>query len=274
VILALVSPSARRDLEVVLGADPAPVLIAGGTDLLIAPARLPAAGIIVDLSRLAELSVIDEREGGLFVGAAVTVARLAREPLVHRLAPVLALAADDFGSVQIRNRATIGGNIANAAAAADLAPALVAAGAEAVLWTAAGGGGAEERLAVAALLARRPVPGRGRAIAGFLLPRVAAPRAAFVKLGRRQEPAIARLTLAATGPAGALALVAGAIGPAPQRLAAAEAALNAGGAGLLAALAAAVGEAIPGRASAAYKARAIRGLGADLLERLGTEALP
>ncbi|MCL4186822.1 MAG: FAD binding domain-containing protein [Rhodobacteraceae bacterium] len=271
--LRLAAPEGRDELDALLAADPAPTLIAGGTDLLIAPARLPAAGTLVDLGRLAALRAIGRRDGALLLGAGVTVARLARDPLVARLAPVLALAAADFGSVQIRNRATIGGNIANAAPAADLAPALVAAAALALLWPPGAPG--EVAVPVADLLARRPVLAPGEVIAAFLVPASGrTPRAAFAKLGRRQEPAIARLTLAASGPPGAMALVAGALGPGPRRLPAAERILNDGGPGLAEALAAEVLAAIPGRASAAYKARAVRGLGEDLASRLAAAGAP
>ncbi len=71
-----------------------------------------------------------------------------------------------------------------------------------------------------------------------------------------------------------MALVAGALGPGPRRLPAAERILNDGGPGLAEALAAEVLAAIPGRASAAYKARAVRGLGEDLASRLAAAGAP
>lgn len=266
----VLSPRSLPELTAYLGTAAAACLIAGGTDLLIAPGHLPAAGPIVDLGHLPELRRLDREADALIVGAGVAVARLASDPLVRRLAPALADAADQFGSVQIRNRATIGGNVANASPAADLAPALVAMMAEADLL----GAGGTQRLSVEAMLARQPpVPG-GTLIVAFRLPlEPDGGRGACVKLGRRQEPTISRITLAAAGaPGRTYRLVAGSIGPRPRRLPAAEAALNSGGDGFAEALADEVAAAIAGRSSATYKARAIRALGLDLMARLGMPA--
>lgn len=263
--LAFAAPDTLGDLAALLARGAEPWLIAGGTDRLIAPARLPERGVVVDLTRLAGFAEITEADGRLFLGAGVTVARLERDAAVARLAPVLGQAAEVFGSVQIRNRATIGGNVAHGSAAADLVPALLAAGAAVRLWRPDGA----ESLPLEAMLARRPALGRREVILGFDLPAEGpAARGAFVKLGPRQEPAISRLTLAAAGPAGRMRLYAGAIGAVPLRLTAAEAILNAGGEGFSAAVAGAVAAANPGRASTRYKARAVLGLALDLLERL------
>ena len=264
--LAFAAPQTLDELATLLAPGAGPWLIAGGTDRLIAPAPLPETGVVVDLTHLEGIAGIAEADGRLVLGAGVAVARLARDVAVARLAPVLAQAAEVFGSVQIRNRATIGGNVAHGSPAADLVPALLAAGAAVRLWRPA----ATETLPLPAMLARRPLLGPQEVILGFDLPAEGpVPRGAFVKLGPRQEPAISRLTLAAAGPAGRMRLYAGAIGAVPLRLTAAEAVLNAGGAGFAAAVAEAVAAANPGRASTAYKARAVRGLAEDLLERLG-----
>lgn len=263
--LVFAAPASLEDLDRLL-AGPAPCwLIAGGTDRLIAPGRAPDCGVIVDLTRIAALRRIALSPGMLHLGAGVTVARLAADPEVMRWAPVLAQAADVFGSVQIRNRATLGGNVANGAAAADLMPALLAAEAQVHLRRA----GTPLVLPLADLLARGTGLHKVEVITGFDLPLPPAPPpGAFVKLGPRQEPAISRLTLAAAGPAGAMRLFAGAIGPIPRRMPAAEACLNAGGTGLADALADEVRAANPGRASTDWKARAARALAQELLARL------
>ncbi|WP_413873355.1 FAD binding domain-containing protein [Albidovulum sp.] len=263
--LGFAAPQTLGELATLLAPGAGPWLIAGGTDRLIAPATPPESGLVVDLTRLEGIAEIAEADGRLILGAGVTVARLTRDRRVARLAPVLCQAAEVFGSVQIRNRATIGGNVAHGSPAADLVPALLAAGATVRLWRL----GATESLPLEVMLARQPVLGPREVILGFDLPAGdPAPRGAFVKLGPRQEPAISRLTLAAAGPAGQMRLYAGAIGAIPLRLTAAEAVLNAGSAGFAAAVAEAVAAANPGRASTAYKARAVRGLAEDLLERL------
>lgn len=264
--MSYVSPASPGELTTCLGQPGRAILIAGGTDLLIGSRGLPVDASIVDLGRLAGMRNLERIGGALVVGAGVTVARLARDPLVRRHAPALADAADQFGSVQIRNRATIGGNVANGSAAADLTPALVAMAATADLMSGEG----VRPVMVEALLTARPVVPPGTVITAFRIPVLAeGGLGAFVKLGRRQEPTISRLTLAASGPRGQVTLVAGALGLAPLRLGSAGAALNAGGEGFAEALALDVAAAIPGRASLPYKARAVRALGLDLLLRLG-----
>ncbi len=240
---------------------PGALLIAGGTDQLIGGGQIAPDARVVDLGRLAGMRRLERVGDMLIVGAGVTVARLASDPMVRECSPALADAADQFGATQIRNRATIGGNVANASAAADLTPALVAMAA-AVEFVSRDG---VRAITVAEALAARPVVPAGSAILAFRIP--AAGQGAFVKLGHRQEPTISKLTLAASGRTGALVLVAGAIGPVPLRLHQAEAALNGGG-DFIGALAAEVAAAIPGRASVGYKMRAVQGLGLDLLARL------
>ena len=266
-MLSFLAPRSLAELAAMLTPDRPSWLIAGGTDRLIGPASLPAAGVILDLSRLAGLDQIETSGDRLGLGAGVTVARLASDERIARLAPVLTRAARVFGSTQIRNRATIGGNVANNSPAADLTPALLAADAVVRLWR----GGGERSLPLESLLSRNPVLEPGEIILGFDLPPCAL--GGFVKLGQRQEPAISRLTLAAAGPAGALRLYAGAVGPVPRRLSEAEALLNAGDPGCAAAVSRALVAANPGRASTRYKALAARGLAADLLSQL-TGAAP
>ncbi len=69
---------------------------------------------------------IEETDGGLDIGTLSTFAEIARSPLVKQFAPPLAEAASAMGNPQIRNRATLGGNICNASPCADSIPALVA----------------------------------------------------------------------------------------------------------------------------------------------------
>jgi carbon-monoxide dehydrogenase medium subunit len=276
--LAAAAPRDRAALATLLAEAAGPVaFIAGGTDLLVAPRALPCAGLLVDLSRARDLAAISVDRDALRIGAAATLAELAVHPQIRALAPALAEAAALCGSVQIRNRATLGGNVATASAASDITPAL--AGLEARFWTlsrdgerlrpfealipAAGGSGLAPGEAIIA--AEIPLPRRGRS--------------AFVKLGPRDDLAIARLNLALEAEFdgarfGAVRLFAGAIAAAPQRLRRAEAALagRAADAATLAdfdrALSAEVEAAIPGRASLGYKRRAVVGLGRDLLGRL------
>jgi carbon-monoxide dehydrogenase medium subunit len=109
--------------------------LAGGTDLII---RLrdgtvrPA--VVIDLKRIPELRpAIGEASGRLTVSATTVMTDIAADERVRRHFVALAEAAIVVGSVQIRNRATLGGNICNASPAADTATPLLAYGAEVVV---------------------------------------------------------------------------------------------------------------------------------------------
>ena len=106
-------------------------VLAGGTDLVI---RLRdgslAPALVVDVKRVPELAPGIRVDGGtLVIGATTVMTDVAADPLVRRHAPALAEAAAVVGSVQIRNRATLAGNVCNASPAADTVPALLVHGA-------------------------------------------------------------------------------------------------------------------------------------------------
>ena len=104
-------------------------VVAGATDLYLQD--LPYG--LVDLSCLKETTVIEEKDGLVNLGAAVTHTAAASSALVLSKAKALAEGCEVIGSPQIRNMGTIGGNVVNAAPAADAAVALVGLGAEAVI---------------------------------------------------------------------------------------------------------------------------------------------
>ncbi len=100
-------------------------IIAGGTDLVIAiNERKIKPPALVDITDISEMRRIWEERDTLHIGAAVTFSELQSSELVRRYCPSLCEAASEMGAVQIRNLATIGGNVANAAAAADGVPPL------------------------------------------------------------------------------------------------------------------------------------------------------
>jgi CO/xanthine dehydrogenase FAD-binding subunit len=202
--------------------------LAGGTDLMIQLREkrqngheLP--GLIVDISRLEELTLMELGASPPYLGAGVSFRTLERDPEVLQNWPLLSQSAATVGSVQVRQSATIGGNVANASPAADGMSALTALGA---------------RAKVAGLQSKRTVPleeliaspGQnrlepGELIVGFELD--AAPPAAgqcFLKVGRRQAVAIARLNVAAALDAKLSdpRFVLGACFPTPRRLKAVE----------------------------------------------------
>ncbi len=105
-------------------------VLAGGTDLLLEMrGGKSSPHYLIDISRLAELRgirVTEEAYGeGLAIGATTTVREVETSPLLVGGYRVLAQAAGTLGSVQVRNQATIGGNVCHAAPSADTAPALL-----------------------------------------------------------------------------------------------------------------------------------------------------
>ncbi len=112
-------------------------VIAGGTDLMLAIDRGDAAPqALLDVSALAGLRQISMASGVIRLGAGVTHAACAASPLIREQAWCLAEACASVGSPQIRNVATLGGNVVSAQPAADAAVALIALGAVAEIASA------------------------------------------------------------------------------------------------------------------------------------------
>jgi carbon-monoxide dehydrogenase medium subunit len=145
-------------------------VLAGGTDLLV---RLRTGFIepdlVVDIKRIAATRTIQATASGFKIGAAVTGAELGEHAKVKNAWPGVVEAVNLIGSKQVQGRCTMVGNLCNASPAADAVPALVAAGAKAVI---AGPGGRRtvpvEQIPVA--------PGRtslkkGEIVESILLPR-------------------------------------------------------------------------------------------------------
>ena len=106
-----------------------PVLpIAGGTDLLLdlEQGRHAPVYTLVDVTSIAEMTALEVRGDEFFVGAAVPVNRIALDPLAGAHAQALVEACDLIAGPQVRNVATLGGNVAHALPAADGTIALLA----------------------------------------------------------------------------------------------------------------------------------------------------
>jgi len=191
--------------------------LAGGTDLII---RLRdgslAPAVVVDLKRIAELRPgIREADGAMIIGATTVMTDIAADPRVARRFRALAEAAAVVGSVQIRNRATLGGNICNASPAADTAPALLVYGAEVV----AAGPGGSRRIPIGDFFVRsgETTLARGELVTSIELP-VPARRmgAVHVRRTRRRGHDLASVTLCCgVDEAGVTRLAFGSVGPRP-----------------------------------------------------------
>lgn len=197
-------------------------LLAGGTDLLVdLKAGRVTAGHLVSMNRMDDLRGVSETEGSLRVGALTTITQLARSPVVgERFSPILD-ATGKMAAPQIRNVATVGGNIACAVPCADLPPILTAMHASVVLWSPKG----ERSVPLEAFFvgARQTVLREDEVLTRVLVPK---PRpgfgAAYVRFALRDGNAIAvaavaaGLTLGRDNTVRSARIVLGAVAPIPK----------------------------------------------------------
>lgn len=114
-------------------------LLAGGTDLLIRlKEQFSEVDYVIDLKRIPELSELICDQVGITIGAAVTITMVCEHPFIQKKYPFLIDALNMLGSVQIRNRATVVGNLCNASPLAESAPALMVLAAQVRLVSTAG----------------------------------------------------------------------------------------------------------------------------------------
>ncbi|WP_036819723.1 FAD binding domain-containing protein, partial [Photobacterium sanctipauli] len=239
--------------------------LAGGTDVLVQGRLQNSAKALVNIARLQELCFIEQQGNEVVIGGGVHFNKLTEHPLIKAHFPLLAQACHTIGSHQIRNRATIGGNIVNAAPCADSVPPLVIYGAKVELQSANTTrsldlssfitGGYRTELQAGELLTKVILP----------IPAKAAQVEEYRQLGRRNALNITRLSISCLmdfAPDGTIAnckLVDGALFSKPQRLYQVEKAMVGQALTLVTistaseTLAAMIEEAIGGRWSAAYK---------------------
>ena len=107
-------------------------IVAGSTDFLVRwRAGFWQPDYVVNIQRVPGLSrVTYSQRNGLRLGALVSIQTLEQHPVIRQRYPALAAAAASFAGVQVRNLATVGGNICNASPSGDTLPALLAYGAE------------------------------------------------------------------------------------------------------------------------------------------------
>ena len=136
-----VRPNSIPEAILALTSSPgAAVPLAGGTDLLLdlEQGRHPPVQTVVDLSSVPEMQALELRGEHLFIGAALSLNRVARHPLTEVHAKALVEACNLVGGPQVRNVATLGGNVAHALPAADGTIALLALDAEAEIASSSG----------------------------------------------------------------------------------------------------------------------------------------
>ncbi len=201
--------------------------LAGGTDVMVdlRSGKLKAP-YLLDISRLSDLQGIELTEEGFSIGAGVTISEIYNSPLVAEHAPSLIKSGAFFGSPQIRNVATLGGNVGNASPSADMAPPLLVHGAKAVL----AGESGERTVAVEDLFVGPYRSGirSDELLLRFILEPARGRFSDFQKIGRRKALAISRMSMAflaetgKDGTLGSLRLALGSGTPTPMRMRAVE----------------------------------------------------
>jgi CO/xanthine dehydrogenase FAD-binding subunit len=192
-------------------------LLAGGTDLIVRLRRRHVQpAIVIDVKRAARLrNDVVEIDSRLRIGANAVITDIVSDPRIQHHFPALVEAASVVGSIQIRNRATLTGNICNASPAADTAPALLVYGAIVNAISASG----ERSIPLADFFTG---PGRtvlepAEMVASIDLPLPAVPTgAAFGRVTRRfgVDLAVINMCCAVTA-AGDTRMAFGAVGPRP-----------------------------------------------------------
>jgi len=131
---ALHRPRSLEEVEELLAryGDEAAVLCGGTELLLVMKLGLAAYPHLVDVKGIPELRVLEERDGALRVGAAVTHRELESSPVVHRVFPALAGMEHRVANVRVRSVGTLGGNLCFSDPHSDPATFLLASGAELV----------------------------------------------------------------------------------------------------------------------------------------------
>jgi len=225
-------PSTIEDAVEARAEAPNGQFIAGGTDLMVimADQAVPPDSLI-DISRIPELRGIKETEEGIEIGPATTLAELATD---SRLPLVLVQGLASVGSLQIRNLATVGGNICNASPCGDTLTPLIVLGAVLVLVSPSG------RREVAAeeffTGPKKTILKRGELLAGIKIPRESlSGGSSFRKIGQRNGQIISQVNVAvwvqarADRKVGEIRAAAGSVGPVPIRLVKAAATIKGSG---------------------------------------------
>lgn len=191
--------------------------LAGGTDLVVGlRSETIRPAVVIDLKRIPELRpAIEEAAGRVMISATTVMAEVVEDDCVRRHFPALVEAADVVGSVQIRNRATLAGNICHGSPAADTAPPLLVY--EAVVVVAGPAGTRRVPIDDFIVGAHQTALGRGELVTAIELPVPDRPLgAAYARLTRRRGTDLASVTLCcAVNGAGITRLAFGSVGPRP-----------------------------------------------------------
>jgi xanthine dehydrogenase small subunit len=223
--LGLVRPRSVEHALRSIADDPSLIPIAGCTDVFVGlnAGTFPGTRFL-DLWALEELREIGIRNGAISIGALATHAMIQESTAVTNRVPILAAACREIGGIQIQNRGTLGGNVANGSPAGDTLPVLAVADAIVVLRSAAG----ERRVPFTSFFTgyRKTVRRGDELIVAFELPPVDNVQW-FRKVGTRAAQAISKVVMAVVGGERPRVAV-GSVGPTVIRCTRTEAALASG----------------------------------------------
>lgn len=223
--LDLVRPKSVEQALRAMADDPSLVPIAGCTDVFVGlnAGTFPGTRFL-DLWPLEELREIGIRNGAIAIGALATHAMIQESAAVTNRIPILAAACREIGGIQIQNRGTLGGNVANASPAGDTLPVLAVADAVVVLRSASG----ERRVPFNAFFTgyRTTVRRPDELIVAFELPPIVDVQW-FRKVGTRAAQAISKVVMAVVGGERPRIAV-GSVGPTVIRCTKTEAAIAGG----------------------------------------------
>ncbi len=196
-------------------------LFAGGTDLLVDLRKgLEASQLLVDVKGLEELSVfaVDPKDGAT-VGGGITLNALIEDARLCKSFPVVSEAAQTVATYQLRNRATLVGNICNASPAADMAPPLYVLDAQVLIAGPKGG----RSLPIGSFFTgvKKTALAKGELVLGVKIPCHGPARTAFMKKQRIKGHDLASVNVAglADKASGTLKICVGACAPTPILLA-------------------------------------------------------
>jgi xanthine dehydrogenase small subunit len=230
--MTLLRPRTAAEAVRLYGAVPGALPLAGGTDLMVAWNLGELDGrSVLDLSALDAWRRVVATKRGVRIGALATHAAIRDHPAIRRLFPLLAASGATVGGIQIQNRGTLGGNLANASPAGDTFPALAVY--EAVVLTRSVHG--RRRLRLDELFAgpkqTRLEPGELIEAVELAALRRTPDRVVFRKVGTRAAQAISKVVVAGLlwltpdGRVEALRVAAGSVAPTVKRLRAVERAM-------------------------------------------------
>jgi CO/xanthine dehydrogenase FAD-binding subunit len=205
---------------------PGITILAGGTDLFVKmKAGQFTPNALLDIVDIEEMRVLEISEQEIYIGAAVKILEIEKHARLKEYLPSLTGAAFSLGAPQIRNLATVGGNICNASPSADLLPPLYAYGAEVII----SGKAKERRLPIEEFLLEsgKTALQEGELLKGISMPTQASTgKSIYLKhtLKRSMDIAVVNTCVYVDGvdPVRECRIVLGAVGPVPLRATPAE----------------------------------------------------